>query len=174
MRVLGVVAVGVLLVACGGDAPDMAPAAKDETTTTTTAETIATTLDSDASTTSAAPVDRASRSYEWFVSPSGRIGCMITKDEARCDVSDYAWSELPPKPSDCEFDWGGTLVVETKSAGYVGCISDSVSGGTDVLGYGEATHAFGFTCRSETSGVECRNDATQHGFEAARTRYRLF
>lgn len=149
-----VVTLLLLLAACGGD--DKPTAATSASTTTSTTE-----------------ADVAVH-LEWFSSPSKNIGCRITEDDARCDVSNYEWSELPAKPVDCEFDWGGALIVGQKGPGEVGCVSDTELGATDVLAYGTATTAHGFTCTSESSGMTCRNDATGHGFEIARARYDIF
>ena len=35
-----------------------------------------------------------------FTSPSGNIGCMLTDDLLRCDITARDWSP-PPRPADC-------------------------------------------------------------------------
>jgi hypothetical protein len=40
-----------------------------------------------------------------FTSPSGNVGCYLDPSAARCDISERDWSP-PPRPADCEYDYG--------------------------------------------------------------------
>jgi hypothetical protein len=109
-----------------------------------------------------------------FTSPSHNIGCQIFAEEARCDAAEYDWPSLPPKPADCDTDWGGALAVESTGRGFVVCHGDTALGATDVLPYGATSEAEGYTCVSRPDGVQCTNDATHHGFVIARGSYRVY
>lgn len=109
-----------------------------------------------------------------FSSPTLNIGCYISDEDARCDVGEHSWANEPPKPSDCDLDWGGALAVNTKDAGYLVCRGDTTLGPPDVLPYGQANQVGDFICRSERSGMECTNTTTKHGFQISRTSFRLF
>jgi hypothetical protein len=94
---------------------------------------------------------------------------------ARCDITRWQW-QLPPKPTDCIFDWGGVVAVEPTGVGAVACHSDSVIGAQSykVLAYGESMRRGPFSCTSEQTGVTCRNDDTGHGFTVSRESFRGF
>lgn len=40
----------------------------------------------------------------FFKTPSGNIGCVISKSLARCDIRAKAW-DPPPRPASCPVDW---------------------------------------------------------------------
>jgi hypothetical protein len=54
------------------------------------------------------------------------------------------------------------------------CHGDAVFGSGPTPDYGQAIRVGGTACTSRESGVECRVDATRHGFSISRTRYTLF
>lgn len=109
----------------------------------------------------------------FFALPSRNIACALTTELARCDIGTKSWTP-PPKPADCEFDYGMGVTVEGTAKGRLSCVSDSTLGFTDVLPYGRALRAGDFVCTSRETGVECRNTATGHGFTLAREAYTLF
>jgi Family of unknown function (DUF6636) len=111
--------------------------------------------------------------FKGFESPSGNIGCIMTKQGARCDIIHHSWP-LPKKPKSCEFDYGGSLFIGVKGRGSNGCVSDSAFGAGQVLPYGESIRKARFRCTSEEIGVRCRNLRNGHGFLLSRQRYRLF
>lgn len=105
-----------------------------------------------------------------FVAPSRNIGCAVSDDkdygvEARCDIRDHAW-HAPPKPANCELDWGQGLRVNA-SAGFV-CASDTVLVGAAVLAYGHGIDVGRFRCVSAVDGVRCVNRQNRHGFWISR------
>jgi len=108
-----------------------------------------------------------------FVSPSGNIACAMSAASARCDLQTRTWS-LPPRPANCEFDWGGSLKVTGQGPGFLACVSDSPFGVTAVLAYGTRSTIGPMTCTSAETGMTCVNTATGHGFSVSRDDYRLF
>lgn len=107
-----------------------------------------------------------------FMMPSGNIGCHLDPEFARCDIGAKSW-EPPPKPDDCELDWGSGLVVDAEDVTF-GCSGDTVLGGSEVLPYGDAVRSGDFICESASANVRCRHEPTGHGFTLARERYTTF
>lgn len=108
-----------------------------------------------------------------FVSPSGNVGCILDTDYARCDIVDRDWNP-PPRPADCEFDYGqGIGLAPGERAAFV-CAGDTTLGGHRVLGYGDALTRGRLSCDSSEKGISCRDAGTGHGFSIAREVYQLF
>jgi hypothetical protein len=109
-----------------------------------------------------------------FRLPSGNVGCTVAEGTARCDVRSFSYTP-PPKPRDCDLDWGDALdVAEGGSAGFV-CHGDTAADpASPVLDYGRSTSVGGLVCTSAPSGVTCTAVATGHGFALSRDGYRLF
>lgn len=112
--------------------------------------------------------------FTMFSSPSGNIGCAISKASGvRCDIRERGWSP-PPKPASCELDWGQGLVVERRGRGSFVCAGDTVLGAQRPLGYGDAIRRGRFRCKSLQSGMRCSNLRNGHGFKLSRQRARRF
>jgi eukaryotic-like serine/threonine-protein kinase len=111
-----------------------------------------------------------------FSTPSGNIACLVAGAEARCDIVDSAWPDdvRPGRPPDCAGAFGDALAVSGTDRGDFVCHGDTVLGSGPTLDYGQAIRVGGTACTSRESGVECRVDATRHGFSISRTRYTLF
>ena len=108
-----------------------------------------------------------------FISPTGNVACMIAADWARCDIIDRDWSP-PPRPADCEFDYGqGISVAPGEPAQFV-CAGDTAFGPDALLPYGESISAGALRCESAESGITCRDLRTAHGFSISRQAYQLF
>jgi hypothetical protein len=103
----------------------------------------------------------------FFHSPSGNIGCGISRHGARCDIADHAW-RAPPKPASCHLDWGYGLTVGRHGAAGFFCASDSVLHLGRKLGYGQKVRRGRFKCASRTDGVRCVNTRNHHGFKLSR------
>jgi hypothetical protein len=175
-------AIGVA--ACGSD---------KRSSTSAQAERTSTSRESQASTSSSVAADS---DLDWFSTPSGNISCLIEKDAAaapadgyvRCDARAYSWPDMPPRPSDCEEDWGGAISLDAHGGkAELICVGDTVafdpsadtgaqSDGhhTGVLAYGSTTRVDVFVCSSQTSGVTCDNTRTKHGFVIARGHFSLY
>ena len=107
----------------------------------------------------------------------------------------HTWT-LPPKPANCEFDWGHGTFLNTKSG--ITCVSDAIAG-SDVVGsdgtwwngqpgsqvvtvegrkavalaYGASLKLGDILCTSATDGMHCTNTTTKAGFDISRAAYSL-
>lgn len=157
-----------VLAACGGEAPK--PAA---TTPSIAAQTTSEAATQPNKAVGPKPADREVSELTGFVSPTGNVSCMIDADWARCDIIDHDWSP-PPRPADCEFDYGqGISLAPGEQADFV-CAGDTAFGPDEVLPYGESITAGVLRCESAESGITCRDVQTGHGFSISRQAYRLF
>ena len=116
---------------------------------------------------------------EGFKSPTGNITCNYMEGSSgfpttlRCDILRKT-SKSPPRPRDCQFDYGNAFELTKTSRGTYGCISDTILGPDyRVLPYGQVWSKDGFICFSAESGVTCRNDRGG-GFEISRAKQRVF
>lgn len=167
-RVLAAVAVMALAAGCGNGATvaqSSSPASVSSQTRTGKAQ--------PDKVTATPATDRVVQELTGFVAPSGNVSCMIDADWARCDIIDRDWSP-PPRPADCEFDYGqGISLAPGEQARFV-CAGDTAFGADEVLPYGESITAGVLRCESAESGITCRDTKTGHGFEISRGAYRLF
>ena len=114
------------------------------------------------------------QAFVQFSSPSGNIGCVLTKASGvRCDIRQKSWS-APPKPSWCDVDWGGGVQVGTKRRASYVCAGDTVLGANRELSYGSSIRRGRFECFSRRTGMRCVNHRNGHGFRLSRQRVRLF
>lgn len=121
-----------------------------------------------------APADEDVQEFTAFRSPSGNVGCYLDVDYVRCDIAEKNWSP-PPRPADCEFDYGqGITMVPGGSAEFV-CAGDTalVPDGNP-LPFGESMTAGPLRCDSAESGITCRDTGTGKGFSISRDVYQLF
>ncbi len=138
-----------------------------------------------------------------FATPSGNIVCAVFALDTpgafrvRCDLLEHTWV-LPPRPDDCEYDWGHGTYLESGQSG-ITCVSDSAigspavgaegtwwngqpgsevvaggdAGGLVALSYG-ATMTFGpVSCLSSLDGLHCTDSDTGAGFDISRESYQL-
>jgi len=111
-----------------------------------------------------------------FVSPSGNVGCVISKRfGARCDVRRHAW-EPPPRPASCpqDLEWGYGLTIDRRGRGTYICATDSAFGGEAAIGRGDAIRSGRFRCNGIRGGMRCVNLRNRHGFAVTRERARVF
>lgn len=126
-----------------------------------------------------APAATGTLGLTGFRTPSGNIHCMLVHgdadgDSARCMIGEADWV-APPKPADCDLDWGSSLSVGTRDGAGFGCYGDTVvDPGNPLLDYGQSSALAGVRCTSRETGVTCTAAATGHGFELSRAAYRLF
>jgi hypothetical protein len=108
-----------------------------------------------------------------FRTPSDNIGCSMTPTSATCDLRERSW-EPPPRPADCELDYGQGTFVDDTGAGLT-CAGDTpFVPDSPVLAYGTGWVLGDVRCVSARDGVTCENTATGRGFAVSRDRYRLF
>lgn len=125
---------------------------------------------------SAAPATavRTDTGPDAFLSPSRNIGCRISTTNVRCDIKEIEW-RAPPKPLDCNLDWGFALGVSGQGSGQFRCVGDTASGGvTTVLPYGSVSRRGPFECRSQEIGMECVHLDTGNGIFLSRGEYKLW
>lgn len=103
-----------------------------------------------------------------FQSPSGNIGCYITKGSVRCDIAEHSWP-TPPKPRSCTVDYGYGLAVGKRGKGGFICAGDTTLHQGPVLAYGEKIRRGRFRCKSRTDGMRCVNRRNGHGFHLSRS-----
>jgi hypothetical protein len=116
---------------------------------------------------------KAITDFTGFTSPSGNVGCYIDPTAARCDISERDWSP-PPRPADCEFDYGQSISLSPGENATFVCAGDTALGGGQPLAYGRSISAGVLVCDSAQSGITCRDTKTGHGFAIAREAYRVF
>jgi hypothetical protein len=108
-----------------------------------------------------------------FQTPSGNIHCVILQANIRCDIIKIT-AKIPPKPKNCEFDWGRVFILGIRGNGYRTCYSDTVINPQNpILQYGATLRYQGITCTSRRTGLTCVN-RDQKGWELSRERQRFF
>jgi len=108
-----------------------------------------------------------------FQTPSKNIGCALTAEMVRCDIVKKDWTP-PPKPADCELDWGFGIIVEKGAKASFNCAGDTVIGAGEVLAYGQSLRAGDFVCDSTSSSLRCSNVTSGHGFALSAQSYDIF
>ncbi|AGL20371.1 DUF6636 domain-containing protein [Actinoplanes sp. N902-109] len=106
-----------------------------------------------------------------FRTPSGNIGCYLTRSQVRCDIAAKAWTP-PSRPADCELDYGSGLTLG-REVSFV-CAGDTVLGARQTLSYGSAIQSGDVRCDSGETALRCANVATNHGFTLAREQYHFW
>lgn len=110
---------------------------------------------------------------EGFQLPSGNIHCMAFDGRLRCDVLNFAYPR-PPRPLNCDQDWGGAVEIGPRGSPELLCHGDTVANpSAPVLGYGQAWHGGGIACTAAQTGLRCVN-VEGRGFEMSRSRLRAF
>ena len=126
----------------------------------------------------AAVVPAASKAAsDYFETPSRNIACgwlSAGGGSLRCEIASLL-RPLPPRPVDCDVDWGYGISLGRTGRAHVLCAGDTVrrTGKVRILGYGSAWRRGGFTCTSSRAGLRCVN-ASGRGFFLSRERWRIF
>jgi hypothetical protein len=112
-----------------------------------------------------------------FQSPSKNIACMYFEYDGhkalRCDIAEKT-GPIPPKPRNCDQDWGNSFEVDAKGPAGPSCTGDTQIGQPlRILPYGEVWQRSGITCKSEESGITCFN-ADRRGFSLSRAKQDVF
>ncbi len=110
-----------------------------------------------------------------FQAPSEKVGCYMSGQGARCDVARPRW-QAPPKPDDCELDYGQGVSVGRHGEGHFVCAGDTtLDPGHEVLDDGESIKTGRFRCKNRgESTIRCVNTRTGSGFKVSKRRVRLF
>ena len=115
--------------------------------------------------------------FDGLRTPSNNIVCMLDDSvsaELRCDIGDLAPNRLRA-PNDCHLGFGDAFVVgaDGKSGERI-CHGDTIMHeDVTTLPYGSVWRHRALTCRSEPTGLTCRN-AQGHGFSLSRSSQRTF
>jgi hypothetical protein len=126
-----------------------------------------------ASTTTVTKPDRQVVDSTFFTGASGNIGCLIDVDYVRCGVGEKDWSP-PPRPAECEGDYGYNIALEPGGRAEFVCVGDSVLGLGDALAHGESIGAGPLQCEGAESSITCRDVESGQGFSMSREAYELF
>lgn len=166
-----------LAAGCGGPADQDAVTVTESRTVTEAPETTTDAVTTEA-TTDTAPAEGGrygdrQLGTTFFVSPSGNIGCAMTRKSVRCDVKSHTYED-PEPPADCqELEYGDSITLNGDSAATWTCHGDTVFGTDADLPYGASITVGSFTCDSSEAGVTCSNTDSGHSFMLARERYEL-
>jgi hypothetical protein len=111
-----------------------------------------------------------------FQTPSGNTFCLVYAGDPsptlECELKENT-AKPPPRPKDCELDWGNRFSLPQKGAPVRGCYGDTLQGELPTLEYGKPWKVAGFTCEATTKRLRCTN-TDGHGFELARASQKLF
>jgi hypothetical protein len=168
------IAVAAIVAAGCGNADEtvvVTETATSSTATATAGSTSTTTTGSDDGETPSA--DETVTKLTGFSSPTGNIGCYIDRSTVRCDVSDREW-EPPAAPKSCELDWGQGIELTAGGAADFVCAGDTTLGAGDALDYGRSIGAGLLVCKSEETGMTCRDTETGRGFTISKQSYEIF
>jgi hypothetical protein len=107
-----------------------------------------------------------------FKTPTGNIFCSMQDKSLRCDILKSS-AKLPPKPKDCNLDWGNAFYLEIRGKGERACHGDTIVGPSyPILNYGKTWTKNGFTCISRTTGLTCTNQ-DKKGWQLSKTQQKF-
>lgn len=105
--------------------------------------------------------------------PSGNVFCYAEPAGVRCDIMQTS-NQPPPRPANCEFDYGKAFWLPAAGKPERMCVSDTVADpSARKLQYEEVWVLPGIECTSKKTGLTCVN-RDGHGFELKRSEQRLF
>ncbi|WP_157970928.1 DUF6636 domain-containing protein [Pseudogemmobacter bohemicus] len=112
-----------------------------------------------------------------FRSPSDNIHCYYDDFSGtlwlRCDMLEGVQT-YTARPGGCDFDWGLSFVIGETGPAELTCHGDTVQDPANpILSYGSELVIDGISCRSEKTGMTCRN-SDGHGFSLARAGQKMF
>jgi hypothetical protein len=116
-------------------------------------------------------------STDSFVLPSGNIYCAVvgtktSEPSLRCEIRSML-NPMPPRPRDCEFDWGAGLLLLSSGDAKILCVGDTVGGSEYTLQYDKTWKNSGFECVALTTGLSCANPSGR-GFFLSRQKWYTF
>ncbi|QDO87237.1 hypothetical protein FNH13_01915 [Ornithinimicrobium ciconiae] len=112
-----------------------------------------------------------------FLMPSTNVACGIGPEWVACQIADRDYTPSHTFPG-CRATEADTLLLRAGQQAQWVCSEHSmfgvrheVQGAT--LSYGSVMMRHGFTCLSDTDGVQCSEDSTGYSFRLARSSYDL-
>jgi hypothetical protein len=119
------------------------------------------------------PLSALAQTEATFKTPSKNIYCSADESYLRCQMLEIK-AKIPPKPTDCNLDWGYSFGMEAKGKAGRSCYGDTiVDPNYPVLDYGKTWRSNGFTCVSQKSGLTCTNK-DKKGWRLSVTQQKLF
>ena len=110
----------------------------------------------------------------FFSSPSGNIGCSLSGTGAVCEIAQHSFA-APPKPADCDLDYGTMVAVGAAETASFLCHGDTAFlQDAPVLDYGAQMSNGRLVCSSTRTAMACSTLDGTHGFELSRAAYRLY
>jgi hypothetical protein len=113
-----------------------------------------------------------------FRTTSNNIHCLVYRtsrnatSELQCELITVT-SSIPPKPRDCNLDWGKRFFLPARGSPERVCHGDTIVGRAKVLEYGKTWRVTSFTCDSSTTRLRCTNRSGR-GFELSRGVQKFF
>lgn len=107
-----------------------------------------------------------------FAAPSGNISCTIAEDAVTCGIATL--NQQPAPVEGCEGTTGYVVRVQAADGKVsLPCVAaqdqpQPAPGGLERLGYGESITRGQFTCTSEKTGMQCKDDESGRGFTVAK------
>jgi hypothetical protein len=126
------------------------------------------------STTVALPVTAQKKGIS-FRTPSGFSTCVMHKADVTC-IANIKTENIPPKPTECTYDWGGVFSINTRGKVSWACYSGSIDFDFNkytILKYGSSLSMNGITCTSRKTGLTCIN-RDNRGWVISRENQRFF
>lgn len=112
-----------------------------------------------------------------FMTPSGNIYCngAVEVSDISCTIVERSDPPAQPRPGSCAGTWGHTFSLKASGQATLSC-DDAPPRRveyTDIAPYGVTAEFGDITCRSESTGLTCRN-RSGHGFSLSRRTQKLF
>jgi hypothetical protein len=111
----------------------------------------------------------ASAKLVGFQTMDHQVGCYMDNDGVRCDARRPKFDPGPP-PADCQFDWGGGVILFRHGAADYTCASDTtLDRNHPELDVGEKVKVGRFKCKAlDVATLKCRNKRNGYGFVISR------
>lgn len=111
-----------------------------------------------------------------FMTPSGNIYCngAVEYSSISCTIVERSGALASPRPRSCTATWGHEFNLDATGQASLSCGNPPQRVDySDIAGYGQTADFGDITCRSDESGLTCRN-LSGHGFTLSRRHQSLF
>ena len=106
-----------------------------------------------------------------FETVDHKVGCLMDGDGVRCDVKRPKFDPGPP-PADCQFDWGGGVILFRHGPADFTCVSDTAfDPDAEELNWQDhdKVKVGRFKCKAlDDATLKCRNKRNKYGFVISR------
>ena len=106
-----------------------------------------------------------------FETVDGKVGCLMDGDGVRCDVKKPKF-DPGPAPADCQFDWGGGVILFRHGPADFTCVSDTTfDPDAEELDWQDhdKVKVGRFHCKAlDNFTIKCRNKRNKNGFVISR------